>query len=188
MRTQHSTPHSIPHRYSYKRIMGALCIAVVCFATLTACTVQIGTATATGPGTTIPLSIVHGSDGSTLALLAVRINGHGPYQFALDTGASNSLIEQALANQLNLPPTGSPQSISGVSSKETAQPVKIATWSAGKLKLPSSAVIDSARLFDSHASGGVQGLLGSDIWNQFGKITIDYSAGTLTVYNSPTGP
>lgn len=187
MWTQQSTSHSIPHRYSYRRIMGALCIAAVCLAALTACKIQIGTATATGPGTTVPLSIVHGSDGSTLALLAVRINGQGPYQFALDTGASNSLIEQTLADQLSLPRAGAPQSISGVSSKETALPVKIAAWNIGKLKLP-SAVIDSAQLFDAHASGGVQGLLGSDIWNQFGKITIDYSAGTLTVYGGSTGP
>lgn len=169
--------------------MGALCIAAICLAALTGCTVQIGTSAVSGPGTTVPLSILHGSDGSTLALLAVRINGKGPYQFALDTGASNSLIEEALATQLHLPNAGAPQSISGVSSKETAQPVKITSWTTGKLKLPSGAVIDSARLFDAHASGGVQGLLGSDIWNQFGKITIDYSAGTLTVYgNASTGP
>lgn len=187
MWNQHSASHSIPHRYSYRRIMGALCIAVVCFVALPACAIQIGGSTAPGPGTTVPLSIVHGSDGSTLALVAVRIDGHGPFQFAVDTGASNSVIEQSLANQLDLPNAGAPQSISGVSSKETAQPVKVASWSAGKLKLP-SAVIDSANLFDAHASGGVQGLLGSDIWNQFGKITIDYSAGTLTVYGASTGP
>jgi hypothetical protein len=33
----------------------------------------------------------------------------------------------------------------------------------------------------------VRGLLGSDIWNHFGRITIDYGAGTLTVYNQTTG-
>lgn len=167
--------------------MGVLCITGICLAALAACKIQLVSSATTGPGTTVPLDIVHGSDGSTLALISVRINGQGSYQFALDTGASSSLIDQSLASQLRLPSAGPPQSISGVSSNETALPVKIAAWSIGKLKLPSS-VIDSASLFDSHASGDVQGLLGSDVWNQFGKITIDYGAATLTVYDTSTGP
>lgn len=159
----------------------AVCVVAVCIAALSACNIRLVNTTAAGTGTTVPLSVVHGSDGSTLALLAVRVDGHGPYQFALDTGASSSVIEQALAEQLHLPNAGSPQTIAGVSSQETAQPVKIASWTVGKLTLPSG-VYDSARLFSAGASGGVQGLLGSDVWNQFGKITIDYGAQTLTVY------
>ncbi|MGH2487070.1 MAG: retropepsin-like aspartic protease [Ktedonobacterales bacterium] len=168
--------------------MGALCVVVVCLAALTACKIQLrtATATATGPGTTIPLTIARGSDGSTLALLAVTINGHGPFQFALDTGASSSLIDRTLTSQLSLPVAGPPQTIAGVSSKETATPVKVAKWSIGKLTLPSGA-IDSAALFDSRQSDSVRGLLGSDIWSQFGRITIDYGAGTLTVYSQTTG-
>jgi hypothetical protein len=168
--------------------LGAVCVAVVCLAALSACKIQLGTATTTakGPGTTVPLTIAHGADGSTLALLAVTINGQGPYQFALDTGASSSLIDKTLTAQLSLPVAGPPQTIAGVSSKETATPVKVASWSVGKLTLPSG-TFDSASLFDSRQSDSVRGLLGSDIWNQFGRITIDYGAGTLTVYNQTTG-
>ena len=42
-------------------------------------------------------------------------------------------------------------------------------------------IIASASLYQLQRGAGLQGLLGSDIWNQFGKITIDYAAGTLTV-------
>lgn len=188
MWTYRGTLHSIPHRHIIRRALDVVWVAVVCLAALSACKIQVGTATTTanGPGTTVPLTIARGADGSTLALLAVTINGHGPYQFALDTGASSSLIDKTLTAQLNLPVAGPPQTIAGVSSKETATPVKVARWSVGKLTLPSGA-IDSAGLFDSRQSDSVRGLLGSDIWNHFGRITIDYGAGTLTVYSETTG-
>lgn len=156
---------------------------------LAACSIHIGSsANASGNknggngGTTVQVKVAHGQDGATLVLLPVMINGKGPFTFALDTGASTSLIDQPLAQQLDLPQNGTPQPIAGVSGKEQATPVKIGNWSIGKkIKLPSSTV-SSASLFASQRSAGLQGLIGSDIWMQFGKITIDYNAQTLTVY------
>ena len=139
------------------------------------------TPTPSGPGTTIHVNIVHGPNGATLVLVPVTINNSGPYSFAVDTGASTSLSDRPLAQRLRLTQVGTPQPIAGIGSNEQAIPVQVSQWHAEALTLP-TAVLASAGLFASQRGAGVQGLLGSDIWNQFGKITIDYGASTLTVY------
>lgn len=179
-------------RWSARRVLGAATVALALLFALTGCSIHIGSpsvgavATSTN-GTTVTIKVVHGQNGATLVLLPVTINGKGPFTFALDTGASTSLIDRPLAQQLHLPQNGSPQPIAGVSGKEQAVPVKVSAWSVGtKIQLPVSTVA-SAKLFASQRSSGMQGLLGSDIWTQFGKITIDYSAQTLTVYKQFSG-
>ncbi len=167
-------------------MLGAGAGALVLVVMLTACSIHIGSsASATGNGSggiTEKIKIVHGQDGATLVLLPVMINGQGPFTFALDTGASTSLIDRPLAQKLNLPQNGTPQPISGVAGNEQSIPVKVDTWSVGtQITLPASTV-SSANLFASQRNSGLQGLIGSDIWTQYGKITIDYDAQTLTVY------
>lgn len=161
-------------------------ISLLLLLTLAACSIHIGSsASAAGNGNnsiTEKVQVISGQNGATLVLLPVRINGKGPFTFALDTGASTSLIDRPLVQQLNLPQNGAPRPISGVSGNELSIPVKVGDWSVGKtIRLPASTV-SSANLFASQRSSGIQGLVGSDIWTQFGKITIDYNAQTLTVY------
>jgi hypothetical protein len=60
-------------------------------------------------------------------------------------------------------------------------PVAIASWRVGDAALP-KATVASGALPGDRGAGGMDGLLGSDIWSEFGKITIDYNADTLTVY------
>ena len=175
-----------------RRLLGAAAVVLALLFALTGCSIHIGSPSAGAAGTSIngttePIKVMQGQNGATLVLLPVTINGKGPFTFALDTGASTSLIDQPLARQLNLPQNGSPQPIAGVSGKEQAIPVKVSAWSVGtKIRLPAS-TIASANLFASQRGSGMQGLLGSDIWTQFGKITIDYSAQTLTVYKQFSG-
>src|SRR4051812_27470524 len=54
--------------------------------------------------------------GQVLALVPVTINGKGPWAFALDTGASQSLVDSQVAKQLQVPKTGARQRIAGVAS------------------------------------------------------------------------
>ena len=58
--------------------------------------------------------------------------------------------------------------------------MRVPQWSVDSLKLP-PATIASAALFNMPSGPQLQGLLGSDVWDQFGTITIDYTNGTLTV-------
>jgi hypothetical protein len=144
----------------------------------------------TNPGITEQVKVVRGPNHATAVLLLVTIRGQGPFPFELDTGASVSLIALSLVHRLGLPSAGRIQTISGIGGVERAVPVSISNWTTGPIRLP-AAVIVSAAIPRSHESG-FEGLLGSDIWNRFGKFTLDYSSDTLTVYKqiatSPTEP
>jgi hypothetical protein len=128
------------------------------------------------------VSIVHGPQHSTTVLLPVTINGQGPFTFALDTGASNSLVDATLAQRVGLPQVGPPRALQGVGGVERAVPVRVDRWSTGRIKLP-ALTISAAQLPSGHRGHGLEGLLGSDVWDQLGKFTLDYRSGTLTVYS-----
>jgi hypothetical protein len=121
----------------------------------------------------------------TLALVPVYISGHGPFPFALDTGASRSLISAFLARRLGLPPRGSAGMLQGVTGAASAENFAVGSWRAGAVKLPPSmiAAIGSPTP-PAGATGtvhGPMGLLGSDVLSRYGKIAIDYDKGLLVL-------
>ena len=89
-----------------------------------------------GDRLTIPLQVQTSFDGSVLALVPVYIDGNGPYNFALDTGASRSLIDQRLAEELNLPTVGRAQPVLGVFGGGEAALVAVRDWQVGEVDLP----------------------------------------------------
>ncbi|MFR9805484.1 aspartyl protease family protein [Pseudonocardia sp. RS010] len=52
--------------------------------------------------------------GSTLALTEMRLQGQGPFLFALDTGASSSVVDVDVADRIGLARTGSTRTVTGV--------------------------------------------------------------------------
>lgn len=159
------------------RLLGWL--AVVALAALLAGCGFGASGSSGSPGVTVQVKVVS-QHGATLVLLPVTINGHGPYTFALDTGASTSLIDKPLAHQLGLQQTGPSSQIAGVASDEQAFPVAVQNWHIEQLRLPKLTVA-AANLFASQHGQGLQGLIGSDVWNRFGTITLSYSNQQLTV-------
>jgi predicted aspartyl protease len=119
--------------------------------------------------------------GGVTVLASVMIDGQGPYTFVVDTGASISLIDRSLANQLGLKVSGSSQQVEGIGGIQTVIPVRISDWNLGKINLPTT-TIDKTFFSSSELGGNAVGLLGSDIWDAFGAVTIDYTNQTLTVY------
>ena len=119
----------------------------------------------------------------TLALVPVFIDGHGPLPFALDTGASRSLISATLAERLRLPARGSAGMLQGVTGAASAENFAVASWRAGAISLPPSLIA----AIGSPAAGAVSrlhgpvGLLGSDVLSRYGKIAIDYDKGLLVL-------
>lgn len=116
-----------------------------------------------------------------LALVPVRIDGHGPFLFALDTGASVSMVDSQVAHELGTPKVGPKEKIAGVAAVTKANLVRVAHWSVGGVRLPATTVVE-ANLPFGNANGGVQGLLGSDMLSRFDVVTINYANGTLRLH------
>ncbi len=119
----------------------------------------------------------------TLALVPVFIDGRGPLPFALDTGASRSLISANLAAQLHLPARGSAGMLQGVTGAASAENYSVASWRAGNVTLPPAliAAIGSPTTATATRLRGPVGLLGSDVLSRYGKIAIDYDKGLLVL-------
>src|SRR5919201_3732574 len=73
-----------------------------------------------------------------LALVPVTINGKGPFTFALDTGAAQSLVDAALARRLHATKAGSAGKIAGVHAVTRAQLLKVRSWKVGTVPLPAT--------------------------------------------------
>jgi predicted aspartyl protease len=128
----------------------------------------------------IGLHIVkHGKQ--VLALVPVTIDGKGPFTFALDTGASQSLIDSAVAKRLQVPKKGSAGKIAGVNSVKKAALVRVKSWRVGQVKLPPTTIV-STNLPFGNAYAGIQGLLGSDMLSRFDVVTIDYGKQQLRLH------
>jgi hypothetical protein len=140
-----------------------------------------GAAAAPPKGSEIAIKILqHGKQ--VLAVVPVTIDGHGPYSFALDTGASTSLVDSQVAKELSVRASGPRQRIAGVSSVTKVRTIRVERWSVGGVRLPPTTVLE-ANLPFGNADGGVQGLLGSDMLSQFDVITIDYGHSRLLLHH-----
>jgi len=119
-----------------------------------------------------------------LALVPVTIDGKGPWAFALDTGASQSLVDSSVAKELPVPRTGARQRIAGVDSVSNAPSIRVTDWRVGNVKLPPTTVVETNLPF-GNAHGGIQGLLGSDMLSRFDVVTIDYAHSRLLLHQRP---
>lgn len=137
----------------------------------------------TGKGQTTQVKILRGGGGTAMILVPVSIDGQGPYDFALDTGAGITLIDTQLADTLHLPVTGNSAQVAGVGGTQDVTPVHVDAWNAGTITLP-AANIGRTGLTSFKQGSGVRGLLGSDILSSFGKITINYDTGQLSTWHT----
>lgn len=137
--------------------------------------------TAPGGRLDVAIKIVkHGKQ--VIALVPVTINGRGPYTFALDTGASQSLVDSQVARELRVKPTGEAHKVAGISNVTNVRSIPVKHWSVGKVRLPATTIVEENLPF-GNADGGVQGLLGSDMLSQFDVVTIDYANGVLRLHH-----
>ena len=134
---------------------------------------------------TVKMNVV--KDGKqVIALVPVTIDGKGPYTFALDTGASQSLVDAQVATKLGVPKTGNHPKIAGISSVEKLATVRVRHWKVGEIELPPTTIV-AGNLPFGNAKGGVQGLLGSDMLSRFDVITIDYAHEVLRLHPRDAG-
>jgi predicted aspartyl protease len=113
------------------------------------------------------------TQGETMVLVPVKVNGHGPYDFVLDTGASSSTVSRSLVRRLHLARNGSTAHVRGVAGATVVPLVTVGRWTVGGQRLHgrSLPVID---LGGDFGTGQVSGLLGSDELRRFGAVRLDY--------------
>lgn len=132
---------------------------------------------------TVPLDVMEGPEGGTLALIPVRIQGQGPFRFALDTGATRTVVDQEIARQLNLQVVGRTRAVAGVVSAAEAEQVRVREWSMGDVSLPSTTILSMVlpRTGEGNGERILGGLLGSDVLSEYGAIVIDYDRQELVL-------
>jgi predicted aspartyl protease len=128
---------------------------------------------------TIPARVVH-TNTATLVLVPVCLSGQGPYPFVLDTGATQSLVDRTLADQLQLASTGTTTPATGVGCTRAAAHVQVPSWSVGEVPLRAQ-TLTSLPVAGAPGGPGIAGLLGSDVWSRFGRFQLDYRAGQVLV-------
>jgi predicted aspartyl protease len=120
----------------------------------------------------VPLKVIT-SGGETMVLVPVRVNGRGPYDFVLDTGASSSTVSQSLSRRLRLPRTGETAQVRGVAGAAVVPVVAVRRWTLGGQRLHGRD-LPELDLGEDFGAGQVNGLLGSDELRRFGVVRLDY--------------
>jgi predicted aspartyl protease len=124
------------------------------------------------------------SSSKPLILVPAMVNGQGPFQFALDTGASRTMLSSRLAEKLAIVTTGD-RSVTGGGGQ-----IKILAGKLNSLAVGNSAVRDHVigagefLIMLSKAIGAeLDGILGYNFLNQF-QVTINYPSSTLELVSS----
>jgi predicted aspartyl protease len=111
-------------------------------------------------------------------LVPTYVNGHGPYRFMLDTGASHCLIAAEVATRLKLPPADSATvSVQRTTGRSTTPAVAIESLEVGAMRL-------ERRSMPVIAEPGMIGVIGADaLVGQ--RIAVDVKVGRLLITSSP---
>ncbi|MBC7274548.1 MAG: retropepsin-like domain-containing protein [Streptomyces sp.] len=131
----------------------------------------------TGSVREVPLRVEE-QGAQTLAFVQVRLQGAGPFEFALDTGASTSVVDDDVADRAGLELTGERRPVSGILGSGRVPVARVTDWEIGDVPVEPGEVtvvdLDSPR-----DDGEIQGLLGSDVLSDYGSVTVDYDDGVL---------
>lgn len=105
-------------------------------------------------------------------LVPVMVNDAGPYQFILDTGANRSVVSDALADRLALPPVATTDVVTS-SGAAAAPVVRLQSIALGFHEAPDvlAAVLPAARI--RTVSGKADGIIGQDVLID-AHYTLDY--------------
>ncbi|WP_031501017.1 aspartyl protease family protein [Bryobacter aggregatus] len=116
-----------------------------------------------------------------LAIIEGRINGQGPYRFAVDTGASNSVLSQTLAQRLMLP-HGIPVPVMGASGSSAGYMTKVQNFDIAGRRFAdfTFATGDFFDAMSAAAGATVDGVLGANAF-QDAVLTIDYPNRRLSI-------
>ena len=106
----------------------------------------------------------------SMIIVPVTINGSGPYDFALDTGAGSTMLDLKLAADLGLPRIGEKRLL-GVQQSEIAYTVHADSISVAGATAPVQSFVVSDQVRNHPVK--VRGVLGEDFVQNF-DVLIDY--------------
>jgi predicted aspartyl protease len=115
-----------------------------------------------GNADSVPLRVVQGA----LIVVSATVNGAGPFDFMVDTGAQITTVDEALASQLKLPISGT-TGVSGVATYGRKAFTQLAHMEvAGGRVDDVLAVVDGLAQLQA-ADGKIRGILGEDFLAHF---------------------
>ncbi|WP_216327827.1 aspartyl protease family protein [Sphingomonas quercus] len=113
--------------------------------------------------------------------VSVSVNGKGPFRFLIDSGADRSVIGDALAERLSLPP-GKTVRLHGMAGARSVNTVQLSSLQVGSNTIQG---IHAPALSETYI--GAQGLLGVDaLVNQ--RVLLDFEKTTMTVLAGRRAP
>lgn len=119
-----------------------------------------------------------GAPSKPVVLVPALVNGKGPYQFALDSGAGQTVVSSELAKELGLE-QGEKKEALGAGGKVAISLSKVSSIAVGSAKLEDlPVVITELGLLRLAIGGKLDGILGYNYFKNF-KVTIDYPKGVL---------
>lgn len=116
-----------------------------------------------------------GQDAVFRMLAPVSINGHGPYNFLVDTGANRSCISRDLAQQLALP-KGPDVAVTTIVGRRIHPTVMIDQLHVGA-RAQKRVAVPTLKLAEPD---GTDGILGVD-WLKRRRLVLDFEAGVLEI-------
>ncbi|HEX2166897.1 MAG TPA: retropepsin-like aspartic protease [Longimicrobiales bacterium] len=121
--------------------------------------------------------------GGAALVVPVRINGEGPYQFVLDTGATVTCLDDQVVSALDLPEvTGVIGTAAGIGGQGGVSLVSLDSLSIGGVR---AFELEACVIDLEHLSGvglELHGLIGLNVLSEF-LVTLDFERNILTLEN-----
>lgn len=125
---------------------------------------------ALGAAASIPFTI---TPAEALILLPITVNGHGPFQFIIDTAAGRTAVAPELLDQCKISPNKE-VAVVGAGGKLTTRRVNLESLTMGGVTIPNLTAMVGQFLdsIGSEVGQKVHGVIGSDVLSRF-LVTID---------------
>jgi hypothetical protein len=123
---------------------------------------------------------VSDKQGQVAVLVNVCLEGRGPYPFIVDTGASGTAVDSGLVGRLGLPAVGAPERLLGPGCVTNGHAHRVTRWSIAGLPLAPQ-TLTAVRIPRIGGPGEPVGVIGSDVWNRFGALRVDFHRADLVV-------
>jgi predicted aspartyl protease len=114
--------------------------------------------------------------------VSVRVDGQGPFDFILDTGATHSIVFRKLQEAMNFPPSGGPpQTVLGLAAKGVFATYSVGDIAIGEAKLEDAVtvILEDWRVGDR----APYGVLGLDFLTRY-FVMIDRARGEIRFYDN----